>query len=288
LLAHRDQRIRPGKDDKILASWNGLMIRAMARAGAVLESADFTDAAAKAANFILHSMRTADGRLLHSWRHGQAKLDGYLEDYACVALGLIALYEATFDEAWIDHAVELVECVKTHFSDPDGAGFYFTADDHGELITRIKDMHDNATPCANAVMASVLVRLGRLCARKDYVDLAEGLIQAASGVMDRAPLAAGQWLVALDELLGPSQEIVLVGEQPDDDRREILRVVRQQFRPNSVVLLRDDSNQQRSKHLDPMFQGRDPVDGQLTAYICVGTTCEAPLVGPESIAARLL
>ncbi len=287
LLVQRDQRIRPGKDDKVLASWNGLMIRAMARAGAVLEIAEFTAAAEKAAKFILQSMRGSDGRLLHSWRNGQAKLDGYLEDYACLALGLIALYEATFDEAWIDHAMDLVKYVKNHFSDGENAGFFFTSDDHSELITRIKDMHDNATPCANAVMASVLVRLGRLSGNTVYVDLAEKLIHAASGVIERAPLAAGQWLVALDELLGPSREIVLVGGSSVNDRAAILRLVRQRFEPNTVVLLRDSTTLSRSKHLDKMFQGRTSNPSDCTAYICQGATCEAPIVGREAILVRL-
>lgn len=287
LLAHRNRRIRPGRDDKVLASWNGLMIRSMARAGAVLGSEKYMQAAARAAGFIMHSMRSADGGLLHSWRHGEARLNGYLEDYACVALGLVALYEATFDEAWIDQAMALVDYVIEHFSDPDAAGFYFTSDQHRQLITRIKDMHDNATPCANAVMASVLVRLGRICSRTDYLQLAEALVRAAAQVMERASLAAGQWLLALDELLGPVRQIVLVaGDDAADEVSEILRALRRQFQPNTLVQVRDANTAYRSPHLAEAFRGRESA-AEVKAYVCQGSQCDPPLIGQAQILEKL-
>ncbi len=173
------------------------------------------------------------------------------------------------------------------FQTPTPLGSYFTSDDHGELITRLKDMHDNATPCANAVMASVLVRLGRICSRSDYVDLARQLVQGAAGVIDRAPLAAGQWLLALDELIGPAQEVVLVAGDRHDSSREILSALRRQYQPNTIVLFRDSATAYRSQHLAAMFRDRES-RGELTAYVCQGSTCQAPLVGKAPIGERLL
>ncbi|MEM6656228.1 MAG: thioredoxin domain-containing protein, partial [Planctomycetota bacterium] len=165
LLAARGKRPRPGLDDKVLVSWNGLMIDAMARAGATLDEARYVDAARNAAAFILDTMRTRDGRLLHSSRGGEAKLAAYLDDYAALANGLLTLYEATFEPRWIDAAAELLDVVLERFADSgpngdsDGArGFFYTADDHERLITRGKDLTDNATPGGNSLAATALVR----------------------------------------------------------------------------------------------------------------------------------
>ncbi len=177
-----------------------------------------SSAASRAADFILTKMRRPDGRLLHVWR-GEAKLDAYLDDYACLANGLASLYEVGFDERYIDEAVRLAEIMLAHFADRDGGGFYFTADDHEELVARQKDWQDSSTPSGNAMAAAVLLRLGKLIGGRDFSDSAVATLQAAAGLMERFPSAAGQMLAALDFHLGPTPEIVILGDDDTDTRR---------------------------------------------------------------------
>ncbi|MBW8883199.1 MAG: thioredoxin domain-containing protein, partial [Planctomycetia bacterium] len=210
LLAARDQRVRPGKDDKILVSWNALMIDALARAARIVEQPGYAIAAEKAADFILLKMARSDGRLLHTWRNGHAKLDGYLDDYAYFVNALVTLYEATFNERWIEDAVRLADVMLQHFTDKDRGGFFFTADDHEQLIARNKDLHDASVPSGNAMAATALLRLGKLCGKTEYLEAASSTLAAAQPVMERMPTAVGQMLIALDLYLGPSTELVLI------------------------------------------------------------------------------
>jgi uncharacterized protein YyaL (SSP411 family) len=162
LFAVREKRVHPEKDDKVIVAWNGLMIDAMARAGIVLMEPRYELAAKLAANFILKSLRTSDGRLLHTWRGGQAKLDAYLDDYAAMANALVTLYEMTGDEHWIDEAVRFVDVLLERFADPANCGFFYTANDHEELLTRTKELTDSSVPSGNSLAATALLRLGKL------------------------------------------------------------------------------------------------------------------------------
>ena len=157
-------------------------------------------------------MRREDGRLLHTWRGGKAKLDAYLDDYAALANSLVTLYEATGNERWIDEAVRLMDIVLEQFADPAGGGFFYTASDHEQLLTRTKELTDSSVPSGNALAATALLRLGKLLGRSDYLDAAATTLAAAVPIMERAPMAAGQMLLALDRYLGPSHELVLVGD----------------------------------------------------------------------------
>src|SRR5205823_941958 len=154
LLAARERRVHPALDDKVLLAWNGLMIEALCAAGLALDEPRYTDAARAAADFILTQMRRPDGRLLHTWRHGQARLDAYLDDYAGLASALVVLYEACFDERYLEAANELTEKVLALFADPREGGFFYTASDHEQLIARTKEMFDNATPSSNSLAAT--------------------------------------------------------------------------------------------------------------------------------------
>ncbi|HEY2759273.1 MAG TPA: thioredoxin domain-containing protein, partial [Pirellulales bacterium] len=198
LLEVRSRRVRPGLDDKVLVAWNGLMIDGLARAAGALNEPRYLAAAMKAAHFILRDMRRGDGRLLHAWRAGKAKYDAYLDDYAALANALVSLYEATFDERYIDEAVRLVEIMLKHFVDASGDGFFYTADDHEQLIARHKDIQDSSVPSGNALAATALVRLGKLTGRTQYLEAAEKTFRMAAGLLERAPTAAGQMLLALD------------------------------------------------------------------------------------------
>ena len=194
--------VRPGLDDKVLVSWNGLMIAALAQAGSVLGEPRYVAAAAKAADFVLTRMRRADGRLLHTYRDGQARFDAYLDDYACLANALVTLYEATFDERWIDEAVRLADIDAGPISaDHEQGGFFFTADDHETLVARPKDVQDSSTPSATAMAATVLVRLGKLTGRSDYLTAADETLTFICGFDGAA--SDGRWADAIGTRLPP-------------------------------------------------------------------------------------
>lgn len=286
LLKVRGQRVRPGRDDKVLVAWNGLMIDALARAAGALSEPRYLTAAVEATEFILHDMRRPDGRLLHSWRGGQAKFDAYLDDYAALANALISLYEATFDEKYIDEAVRLVEVILAHFADRESGGFFYTADDHEQLIARHKDIQDSSVPSGNALAAMVLVRLGKLSGRAEYLQAAEGTFRSALSLMERAPTASGQMLLALDMFLGPTPEIVILGDPTSADIAAVLSELQQRFIPNKVVALRSPSASasiQRSAALDPLFVGKTPLALKPTLFVCENFTCQSPVVGQQAV-----
>jgi uncharacterized protein YyaL (SSP411 family) len=286
LFAARDKRVRPGRDDKVIVSWNGLMIDAMARAGAALNEPEYVITAAEAAGFILSRMRRDDGRLLHTWRHGKAKLDAYLDDYTSLANSLVSLYEANFNERWIEEAVQLVDIVLEKFADPTG-GFLYTAEDHEQLITRTKELTDSSTPSGNALAATALLRLGKLLGRTEYLDAAERTLAAALPILQRVPMAAGQSLLALDSYLGPSHELVLIGDLARDDTKAAIAALHRRYLPRSVLAVRDskpiDADASRSGFLDKVFAGKDSRDGQPVLYICQNFACQAPAIGLAAI-----
>ncbi len=284
LLAVRKQRIPPGLDDKVLVSWNGLMIDAMASAAGALGEPRYLAAAQKAADFILTKLRKPDGRLLHAYRHGQAKFDGYLDDYACLANALVSLYEADFDARWINEAGALCDVMLERFSDKTSGGFFYTADDHEELIARNKDVYDNATPSGTGMALTVLVRLGKLTGIEKYAAAAERGLQSLGDLFERAPTAVGQSMLALDLWLGPTQELVVAA--PDAaSRDEVLRVLRRQFRPHQVTAAVPNTG--KSELLAGILAGKQPVAGKPALYICENFTCQAPIVGLEAIAKEL-
>jgi uncharacterized protein len=286
LFAAREQRVHPGKDDKVIVAWNGLMIDAMARAGAALGEPRYVAAAAKAAEFILCSMRREDGRLLHTWRGGAAKLDAYLDDYAAVANSLVTLYESTGNERWIDEAVRLVDVLVEQFVDPNGGGFFYTARDHEKLLTRTKELTDSSVPSGNALAATALLRLGKLLGRTAYLDVAASTLAAAVPIMERAPMAAGQMLLALDRYLGPSHELVLVGNATNADVNAARAEIGASYLPRAVVAARLDEQKvapSKSPLLDELFVGRKSTDGKPVLYVCENFACQAPAVGLAAI-----
>jgi uncharacterized protein YyaL (SSP411 family) len=285
LFAAREQRVHPGKDDKALGSWNGLMIDALARAGSALGEPRYIDAAAKAADFIHAKLQRADGRLLHTWRHGVAKLDAYLDDYACLANGLISLYEATFDASRLVEADRLANLMLTHFADAKNGGFFYTADDHEQLIARNKEVADSSTPAASAVAATVLVRLAKLTGSDVYREAAEKTLAGAVGFMRQAPTAMGQSLIALDFHLGPTYELVLSGNFKTPLGAALLADLRRRYLPNKV-LAAASAGEIPPALLAPLLEGRAAGE-EPTLYVCEGFTCQAPAVGIDAINAKL-
>jgi uncharacterized protein YyaL (SSP411 family) len=283
LLAVRNARVWPGLDDKVLASWNGLMIDALAQAAGPLDEPRYLEAATKAAEFVWREMRRNDGRMLHSWRQGQAKFDAYLDDYASLANAFVSLYEAGFDERWIERAAALADTVLKEFSDPAQGGFFYTADDHEALITRQKDSQDSSVPSGNALAATMLVRLGKLCGRSDYLEAARTTLASFTSLMERHPTVAGQMLIALDFLLGPTPELVLVGG--DERAAEVLSSLHRRYLPNRVLARRPSV--QQSAALDEMFAGKASSASVPTLYICENFACQEPAVGKEGALAAL-
>jgi uncharacterized protein YyaL (SSP411 family) len=290
LLAVRSQRVRPGRDDKVLVSWNGLMIDALARAAGALDEPRYLQAAVKAAEFVLREIRQANGTLLHSWRNGRAKHDAYLDDYAAFANALVSLYEATFDEHYIDAALQLIEILLARFIDTAGGGFFYTADNHEALIARHKDIQDSSVPSGNALAATVLVRLGKLTGKANLIDAAERTLQMAGGLMERAPTASGQMLLALDILLGPTAEVVVLGSEGNSNTATVLRELRQRFIPNKVIAARPPDQaklHRRSSAMDPLFAEKDSSASEIVLYVCQNFACQAPAVGLQSGIAQI-
>ncbi|MFP6763268.1 MAG: thioredoxin domain-containing protein, partial [Planctomycetaceae bacterium] len=278
LFAERVGRIAPERDDKVLVSWNGLMISAMARAASVLGEQKYADAARAAVDFILTRMRAEDGRILHAFKDGKARFNGCLDDYVCLIDGLIDLYQATFDESLIDSAVDLADRVCEQFSDPDG-GFFYTSTDHEQLITRAKDSQDNAVPSSNGLAAWAFLRLARLTSDCRFEEQATKTLEALSGQMKKMVMASGQALLALDFLTGPASELVLAGGS-DEDRKAALTQLNRQYTPHCVVAAR--SATAGGAACSTLFRDR-AADGELTLYLCSQGTCQSPVTGSQAV-----
>ena len=284
LFSVREARVRPGLDDKVIVCWNGLAIDAFARAARVFDESRYRVAAEKAASFLFDQMREPNGRLLHCWRNGQAKLMAYLDDYAALGNALVSLYEANFDSRWIDWATELADLVLEHFADAEGGSFFYTADDHEQLITRNKDLQDGSVPSGNSLAACLFVRLGKLTGRTHYLEAAEAILMAGANMMQDSPSAVGQLLLALDSFQGPFHEIVVLGDRTQADVADVLRDLDSRFLPRSVVVSADPNQQETSQSLAPLLNDKTASDVP-TVYLCQDFSCQQPQVGKDQILA---
>ena len=285
LLRQRSQRIRPLKDDKILTNWNGLMIAALARAGAVFREPSYLEAAERAAGFIWDRLRTPEGRLLHRYRGGQSGIPAYAEDYAYLIWGLIELYEAAFDSNCLRRAAELMERFIEDFWDEDGGGgFFLTADGGEQLLVRQRNDTDGALPSAGSVALLDLIKLGRSLQKPQYEERAQALIRSTSGFVDSSPLAFTFLLGALDFQIGPSFEVVLAGDPSATDTRDMAQALRRAFVPNKVVLFRPAGVQRPEiAELAPFTLHQTSVDGRATAYVCRDYACQLPVTDSEKM-----
>jgi uncharacterized protein YyaL (SSP411 family) len=283
LYEERSKRIWPGRDEKILTAWNGLMISAFAKAAAVFEEPRYLEAATRTASFLLGHMRTNDGRLFRTAGVGlPAKLNGYLEDYAFLTDALISLYEATFDHRWLHEALALAEVMLKQFADPNAPGFFFVAENHEKLIARTKDLHDGSTPSGNAVAVTALLRLAKLLDRRDFAAKAEETLRGYRSTMAEHPAAAGQMLIALDFHLGPATEVAVIGKSGDTETNRALRAIRQAFRPNQVLAFHDSAGGNPNEII-PLLKDKPTVDGKVTVYVCENYSCRTPLVGADPV-----
>ena len=286
LLETREQRIHPLRDDKVLTSWNGLMLRAFAEAGAALGRSDYLDAGRRNAAFLLDNMRDGDGRILRTWRNGQAKLLGYLEDYACLADGLLALHEATLEPRWLQEAVAVADGMIALFWDDAVGGFYDTGSDHERLVIRPRDVFDNAQPCGGSVATDVLLRLAVITGNDDYSGKGATPLRALQQLLGRAPGATGYWLGALDFYVSLPKEIVIVGPSDASATQEMLGEVGRRFLPNRVVVGVSDPATPPVKD-SPLLEQRGMQDGVPTAYVCENYACQLPVTDAAALARQL-
>jgi len=287
LLAARGRRERPGIDDKLIVAWNGLAIDALARAGAALGEARYTTAACDAAAFLLEQCREASGRLAHQWRRGTAAGLAFAEDLASLADGLVSLYEATFDERWIDEACRLADRLvdpDEGFLDPRSGGFFQTGSHHEPLLVRRPDLIDSATPGATGLAATALIKLAVLTGRRQYREAADGAIAATMPIAARAASAVSQSLLAADWSIGPTEELVVVGDTAGEPGRGLLAAIRGRFRPRSLTVARPAATAGGGP-LDPLFAGRTAGDEGLRLFRCSGGRCELPLDPAAALAA---
>jgi uncharacterized protein YyaL (SSP411 family) len=290
LFAAREQRVKPGRDEKVLTAWNGLMLRALAEAGAVLGRKDYLSAARRNAAFVLGHLRLpGEGwRLLRSYKDGQARFNAYLEDYAFYADGLLALYEATFDPRWFEAARGLAQTTVEQFADEEGGGFFDTSADHETLLTRPKDLYDNATPAGNSVAVDVLLRLAAYTGEGAYRERAERYLSALAASVAQHPAAFGRLLSALDFAIGPVQEVALVGDPAGPDTRGLLAALYTRYDPNRVLALRPPGAEGDSlAAVIPLLEGRTAIEGRATAYVCQHFACRLPVTTPEDLLRQL-
>ncbi len=285
LFEVREQRIKPARDEKIITAWNGLMLAAFAEAGRVLNRPDYLHLATRNASFILDTM-LKDGRLFRTWKAqpGIPKLMGYLEDYAFYADGLLALYQSTFNPRWYRHAQQLMDVVLAHFSDAENGGFFDTADDHEQLITRPKGMQDNATPCGNSMAARVLLQLAAFTGDDAYRQPAERALAALQPALVQYPGAFTTWLGSLEFALGSPKEIAIIGPPADDVTRAMLNLAQRPYRPNQVVAAAPET---AADQHPPLLAGRPMLHGQPTAYVCQNFACRQPVTTAEALESLL-
>jgi uncharacterized protein len=289
LFTVREQRVKPGRDEKILTSWNGLMIAAFAEAYRVLGNPRYREIACLSAEFLLTRLYH-DGRLLRSYKDGQAKFNAYLDDYAFFTAALIDLYEATFEPVYLDRAVELTNTVLARFWDEHGGGFFFTSSDHEALIARTKSAFDGAIPSGNAVTVFNLLRLSYLTEDQTYLARAEQTLRVFYDAMEQNPFGFSYMLGALDLYLHRPKEIVLFGDKDAPGTRAMLARIHELFLPNKTVLCVETAEhaQQGGRKLPSLLAGRSQIDGKLTAYVCQNFTCSLPVTDWEALKALLV
>ncbi len=282
LFEARESRVRPGTDDKVLAAWNGLAVRALAEAGRAFDEPRYVEAAEAAATFVLRELRDAGGRLCRSWREGVTGGPAFADDHALMAGACLTMYETTFDPRWFEEALRLGDELMGRFHDPEHGGFFQTASDAEALLVRPKDLYDNATPGGNAAAADVLLRLALLTGERHYEEAAAGAIRLVAPAMERAPSGFGAALCALDLYVGPSREVAVAGDPRDPATHALAdEVTTRRFRPNLVLAVGSADDPV------PLLRDRATVDGRPAAYVCERFACRLPVTEPGDLRVAL-
>jgi uncharacterized protein YyaL (SSP411 family) len=274
LFELREQRAKPARDDKAIASWNGLALAALAEAGRRLGREDWLEAATRLAEFVLGPLSSEQGRLYRSWRAGQARNSGYLEDYADVANGLYELHVASGELRWLEEANRLARLAVELFADEERGGFYLSAADAEQLVARKKEFDDHPTPSGNSMLAYVLLRLARIYGDDELERRAVGVFRLVHSALGRVPSAFGHALTALDFHFSPPREIAIVGPAESD----LARAALEPFDPNTVVAFGPAEG-------IPLLEGKAELDGKPTVYVCERFACRAPVTDPAELRA---
>lgn len=282
LLKVRDKRVRPGTDDKVLTSWNALMLVAYAEGARYLKRADYLEIARQNADFLLRELHPAD-RLLRSWRASRAAHNGYLEDYAALILGLLALYQSDPDARWYAEAEKLAGEMLAHYKDPAG-GFFDTRDDHEALITRPKDLQDNATPGGNALAALALLQLAAYSGNGEWYDLAVQTLGAIQATATRYPTAFAQWLCAISFALAEGREIAIIGDPAVKETQQLLDVIWSEWRPFDVTAA---SSHPPAAGSPALLADRPLKESKQTAYVCRKFVCQLPVNSAKELQDQL-
>lgn len=286
LLAARSQRVPPALDDKVITSWNGMAIAAMAYGHQVFGEPRYRESAQRAAAFVEANLRDGD-RLHRTWRavdgREQAKFEGYLEDYGFYTEGLLALFQSDFDPRWLTAARELLGTVQAHFGDPADGSFFVTPDDHEELLARSKSILESAIPSGGAMVIQALLRAGLLLGDRDLDSAAERALTANFDMLSRHPIGCPSLVQAVQLHLGEPTEVVIAGDIADPATAALLHAARHQFPPHSVVIHVDEARRDELAAATPLVEGKTPVDGQPAAYVCRRGVCEAPVTDPAAL-----
>ena len=284
LFEARNRRTLPGRDEKVVVSWNGLMLAAFAEAARALRSDRYLRVAQRSADFLLSRLRTEDRRLWHVWKAGETKVMGFLEDYTHLIEGLLALYQTDFDPRWYRAARGLANEVLAHFVAEPGGGsavaFYDTADDGPDLVLRPQETQDNAVPSGNSMAATVLLKLARLNGEREYEEVAQESLAAMAPLMGQYPLGFGQWLVALDAALAVPEEVAVIGEPGAVATRDLVEVAQKGFTSHRLLAA-------GTGEVPKLLAQREQVDGKVTAFVCRASTCHPPVTDVEALRLQL-
>ncbi len=280
LFQEREKRIKPFRDEKIITSWNGLMLSGLAEAIKISANLTYVDTANRTIQFIFSKM-FRDGHLLHTYKDGKAKLLGYLDDYAFLAVGLLDLYEATFDRTHLARAIELTDITLSEFWDPKDGGFFYTGKSHEQLISRAKPVFDASIPSGNSMATHLLLRVYHLTGTEDYLKRAETVLRSYYDAMVSQPFGFAHMLCALDLYLRKPKEIVVVGKRKDPKTAELVRGIHSLYLPNKTLQLAGPD--EALEKISPLLQGKTQLDGKPTVYVCQNFTCSAPVTSWEDI-----
>ncbi|MGD9208513.1 MAG: thioredoxin domain-containing protein, partial [Syntrophobacterales bacterium] len=288
LFTEREKRIHPLKDDKILTSWNGLMIAAMAKAYQALGDQAYVDAAQAAAGFISNTLKKDGHRLFRRYRDGEVAYPGYLDDYSNFVWGLIELYEATFEASYLEEAINLNQTMIDLFWDETYGGFFYSGKENEVLIKQSKEIYDGAIPSSNSVAALNLMRLGHIIGDRDLVNRAEQLAGTFAKRIKAYPSAYTQFLAALDFIIGPSHEIVIVESQNGKSSKSMVEAIHRQFVPNKVLLLRPaDRQKDRIADLAPFIRKLGSKGDRPAVHICEQQSCQKTVTQVDQIETAL-
>jgi len=276
LLAARERRIRPGRDEKVLTSWNSLMISAYVAAYVATGKEKYVETARVCASFILEKL-TKDGRLLRTYGKGRAKLNGYLEDYAFFVQALLDLASADPDERWLANARQLTDVMLERFNDKEEGGLYYTSDDHEQLVTRPRSHFDGAVPSGTSVATMNLVRLHRITGHDPYISRAQSLLLLYAPFFRKLPDQFGNLLCAADLFVHTDQEVAIVCQDVGNDLKEMIFCAHNGYRPNQMVVVSKPTNAYR------LFNLRNCISGKPTAYICKDFACQKPTTNAEDL-----